>query len=163
VIIVYACFSGTHAGVIAAALHAGFLNPGRQPAWEELKKLPHFDAFEGGGGMRHIGYTPEGHAVYTAAVGHDGEAARRAIETFLAALDRDQREVLWIDVSHRVSFLWRAGAFCRRYPSLAWLGRLLLQFSLGRDYPVLVNLVKEARQQELHNVKSGSQNLYPGV
>ncbi|QGP93703.1 hypothetical protein MGLY_31250 [Neomoorella glycerini] len=155
-IIVYACFSGTHAAVIAAALHAGFLNPGQFPAWEELKKLPHFDAPEGEGGMRHIGHTPAGHALYTAAVGHDGEAARRAIETFLVALGRDQSEVLWLDVSPQVSFLWRVGAFCRRYSRLAWLGRLLLQWSLGRDYPVLVNLVKRARQQERNNVKSGT-------
>ncbi|WP_258359027.1 DUF3189 family protein [Moorella sulfitireducens (nom. illeg.)] len=152
-IIIYACFSGTHAAVIAAALHAGFLNPSQLPAWDELKKLPHFDCPEGKGGMRYIGHTLAGHAVYTAAVGHDGEAALLSVKTFLTALGREQREVLWLDVSRRVSFLWRAGAFCRRYPFLAWLGRLLLQGSLGRDYNVLVDLVKEACRQELNEVK----------
>jgi hypothetical protein len=156
VIIVYACFSGTHAAVIAAALHAGMLNPARIPSWEELKRLPCFDVPEGAGGLRRIGRTEAGRDLYTAAVGHDGEAARRAIETFLVALGRDQGEVLWIDVSHQVSFLWQVGAFCRRYSRLAWMGRLLLQWSLGRDYPVLVSLVKGARQQELNNVKSGT-------
>ncbi|CEP67696.1 Protein of unknown function DUF3189 [Moorella glycerini] len=157
-IIIYACFSGTHAAVIAAALHLNWLSTEQLPGWQQVKKLPHFDVPEGKGGLRYMGHTHAGHAVYTATVGHDGEAARRAVETFLVALGRNQGEVLWIDVSPQVSFLWRAGAFCRRYRRLAWLGRLLLQWSMGRDYSVLVNLVKKALQQELNTAtKTSSQ------
>lgn len=152
-IIIYACFSGTHAAVIAAAIHAGFLNTDQVPAWQQLKRLPHFAAPEGEGGLRYMGQTPAGHAIYTAAVGHDGQAAGRSVGTFLEALGRDRDEVLWIDVSHRVSLLWRAGAFCRRYLLLAWLGQLLLLRSLKKDYAVLVNLARGARQQEINNLK----------
>ncbi|MDN5345311.1 MAG: hypothetical protein PWQ18_1425 [Clostridia bacterium] len=141
-IIIYACFSGTHAAVIAAALHLALLTPDSTPSWQELKGLPYFDAPEGQGGLRYMGPTPAGQAIYTAAVGHDGKAARRAIMTFLAALGRDQGEVLWIDVSRRVSYLWRVGAFCRRYAGLTFLGHLLLRWSLKRDYPTLLSLVQ---------------------
>ncbi|MBC7325806.1 MAG: DUF3189 family protein, partial [Moorella sp. (in: Bacteria)] len=85
-IIIYACFSGTHAAVIAAALHSGWLHPDLLPSWDMIKRLPCFDAPQGEGGMQYLGRTAAGHALYTAAVGHDGLAARQAVETFLEAL-----------------------------------------------------------------------------
>ncbi len=90
-----------------------------------------------------MGRTPDGNAVYTAAAGHDGEAARRAVKTLLAALGREHNEVLWLDVTPRVSFLWRVGAFCRRYSFLARVGQWLLRWSLKRDFPVLVTIARE--------------------
>ncbi|MGI6285641.1 DUF3189 family protein [Neomoorella humiferrea] len=147
-IIIYACFSGTHAAVVAAALHAGRLSFHHLPDWKELKELPHFDTPEGQGGLRFFALTPSGHAVYTAAVGHDGETAKRAAATFLAAWDGEPERVLWIDVSGRVSFFWRIGAFCRRYNYLGWLGRLFLRWSLARDYHVIGDIVKKTKRQE---------------
>ncbi|OIQ08475.1 DUF3189 family protein [Neomoorella thermoacetica] len=145
--VIYACFSGTHAGVIAAALHLGWLTPAHLPDWRQLKKLPHFDAPEGQGGLRYLGRDSAGTSVYTAAVGHDGEAARRAVATFLRIMGREQGEIIWVDVSRRVSLLWRLGGFCRRYPHLAAPGRWLLCWSLRRDYSTMVALVKESRRQ----------------
>lgn len=165
-IIIYACFSGTHAAVIAAALHAGWLDADHLPSWDKIKSLPCFDTPEGEGGMYYLGRTPAGHTLYTTAVGHDGLAARQAVKTFLEALNRDPAEVLWIDVSRRVSFLWRVSAFCRRYRRLAWLGQLLMQRCLERDYSILAHLAREASQQELYSFNSDgpeiSQMANPG-
>lgn len=143
---IYACFSGTHAGVIAAALHLDLLTPANLPGWLQLKTLPHFDASEGRGGLRYLGCDSTGASVYTAAVGHDGEAARRAVATFLSIMGREQEEIVWVDVSRRVSLLWRLGGFCRRYPYMAAMGRRLLCGVLRRDYPTIVSLVNEARR-----------------
>jgi len=146
-VVIYACFSGTHAGVIAAALHLGWLSPKQLPGWQQLKRLPHFDAPEGKGGLRYLGRDSSGAAVYTAAVGHDGAAARRSVVTLLALLGREPGEVVWIDVSRRVSLLWRLGGFCRRYPFLATPGRWLLGWSLRRDYRILATMAAAARRQ----------------
>ncbi|MGI9862210.1 DUF3189 family protein [Moorella naiadis] len=144
-IVIYACFSGTHAGVVAAALHLGWLTPTQLPDWQQLKKLPHFDAPEGRGGLRYLGQDRTGTAVYTAAVGNDGAAARLAVASFLAIMGREQGEVVWLDVSRRVSLLWRAGGFCRRYRHLATPSRWLLCWSLRRDYRTLAGLVEEVQ------------------
>jgi len=141
-IIVYACFSGTHAAVIAGAMHLGLLKPESMPTWEELQKLPNFDATPGKGGLRFLGRTQAGYAVYSAEVGNDGQAAWCAVKTVLPALGYDVNEVLWIDVSGQISFLWRLGAILRWYSLLARLGHLLLRWSLRRDYWTLGCLVK---------------------
>lgn len=147
-IIIYACFSGTHAAVVAAALHTGRLSFHHRPNWQKLKKLPHFDTLEGEGGLRFFAFTPSGYAIYTAAVGHDGETAKKAAATFLAAWDGELGKVLWIDVSGRASFFWRIGALFRRNNYLSWLGRLFLNWSLARDYQVIGDIVKKAKRQE---------------
>lgn len=144
-IVIYACFSGTHAGVIAAALHLGWLTPAQLPDWRQLKKLPHFDAPEGRGGLRYLGRDRTGAAIYTAAVGNDGTAARLAVASFLAIMGREQGEVLWLDVSRHVSLLWRVGGFWRRYRHLATPGRWLLSWIMRREYHLLASLVEEAR------------------
>ncbi|BCV21485.1 DUF3189 family protein [Moorella sp. Hama-1] len=152
-IVVYACFNGTHAGVIAAALHLGWLTPAQLPDWRQLKKLPHFDAPEGRGGLRYLSRDRTGAAIYTAAVGNDGAAARLAVASFLAIMGREQGEVVWLDVSRHVSLSWRVGGFCRRYRHLATPGRWLLCWSLRRDYQTLAGLVEGVRRSMAGGLK----------
>lgn len=165
-IIIYACFSGTHASVVAGALHLGWLDPAFMPAWEDLQQLANFDVPQGRGGLRFLGCTGEGCAVYSAAVGNDEQAARCAVQTILPALGWNSNEVLWIDVSWQVSLLWRLGAFLQQYPYFFWLGCLLLRWSLRRDYWIIGSQVKEIikrlRNKHFSENTSPAQRLQPG-
>ncbi|NLW07901.1 MAG: DUF3189 family protein [Clostridia bacterium] len=147
-LVIYACFSGTHAAVVAALIHLGWLKPQVLPSWEELDKHPEFNTPTGRGGLRFLGRTGEGYAVYTAAIGNDGELVRRAVQSFLPLVGRKPTEVVWLDLSQQVSLLWRAGAFLQRYSALYWLGTLLLRYSLKKDYWRLVKVVGKVRANQ---------------
>ncbi|MDK2820250.1 MAG: hypothetical protein PWP31_215 [Clostridia bacterium] len=146
-IIVYACYSGIHAAVLAGALHLGWITSFSLSGWHSFKRLSYFDSSEGRSGLRYLGRTDKGNLIYTAAVGNDGGTAEKAVKSLLTILNRNPNDLLWVDVSREVSLLWRLGGCIKRSRLLEFLGRFLLQIGIWWDYPRIVKLVKNVYNQ----------------
>jgi hypothetical protein len=135
VVIVYTCFSGTLAALVAANLHLGKLSSAKYPAWQELLSLPYFNQRIKRGRLLFVGKDPCGHCVYVAAVGPYGRLVRQIVRSFLQIWGLPEQQVMLVDAGEKASSLLLLGCLLKAPKLIHW--------GLKKSYQRLCRLVEE--------------------
>lgn len=120
VVIVYTCFSGTLAALVAANIHMGKLSSAKCPAWQELLSLPYFNQRIRRGRLFFIGQDPCGHRVYIAAVGPYGKLVRQVVSSFLQIWGLPEETVMLVDAGEKASSLVLLGCLLKAPTLIHW-------------------------------------------
>lgn len=145
--IIYHDVDGTHAAVIAAAIHLNYLPIDRVPSKSEILNIPLFDQLEKKdiGRLIYHGNDPYKNSVYTLCRQQTSHLVVNAINTVFDMVDRDKKEVLCVDTSKVDNQLIRIGAGLSRKLGFISLGRPIVTYGTIKAYPEICALIKKTQ------------------
>jgi len=147
--IIYYCFAGAHASVVAAAIHCGLLPDKRVPAPAEFLALPHYDRTKPRliGSPYLFGRDEFGHRVYFMGFWNQREQITAAVQTMLAVAGVGERAFLFQDTFPLINFSTKVGGLLSKRYCLTGFGRRITIWGMQRQYPAFVAMVKEVKKR----------------
>lgn len=147
--IVYYCFAGAHASVVASAIHCGLLPADRVPAYAEFVALPHYDRTAPRliGSPYLMGRDERGHSVFFLGLWDQRLPLMNAVGTILAAAGVDERDYLFQDAFPLINFSTKIGGLLSKRYCLTTLGRRITVWGMQRQYPAFAAMVAEVKKK----------------
>lgn len=141
--IIYYCFAGAHASVVAAAIHCGRLPADRVPTYGEFVSLPYYDRTPPRliGSPYLMGRDEFGHQVYFMGLWDQRRSLVAAATTLLDAGGVSGRDYLLADAFPLINFSTKVGGLLSKRYSLTGLGRRITVWGMKRQYPCFVAMV----------------------
>lgn len=145
--IVYCCFSGNHASVVAGLIHLNQLPEDRKPTRNELLNCKGFncDANPPLGKPCLMGRDAAENEIYCLGLGKDPEICLQAI---CHILEQNANALEWkfIQACQKTNQFTRWGLFCSGKPGLKKIGRLLHILGIQHSYFQLVQQVRQVKE-----------------
>ncbi len=147
--IIYYCFAGAHASVVASAIHCGLLPVDRIPAYGEFVALPYYDRTAPRliGSPYLMGRDARGHNVYFLGLRDQRLPLISAVSTLLAAGGIDERDYLFQDAFPLINFSTKIGGLLSKRYCLTTVGRRITVWGMQRQYPAFVALVAAVKSK----------------
>ena len=147
--IIYYCFAGAHASVVAAAIHCGRLPAERVPTSEEFARLPYYDRTppELVGRPYFMGPDEFGNSIYFIGFWSQRRQLADALTTFLASGGIPRSEYILQDAFPLINFSTKLGGLLSKRYRLTGFGRRITIWGLQRQYPQFVALVTDLKQR----------------
>lgn len=145
--IIYYCFAGAHASVVASALHCNLLPAHRIPTYEELLSIPFYDRTppELIGMPYFMGVDEQQNEIYFMGMWSDRGNISASILTVLELSGISKEEYLLQDAFPLINFSTKLGGLMSKRYSLTRLGRSITVWGIQRQYPAFVRLVNEVK------------------
>ena len=145
--IIYHCFGGTHASVLAAAVHTGRLAPDRVPAPDDLLSLPLYDKQDGKDYGRIVPYGRDARGNEIFVLGRRSYAQAPAmVFRGLAEAFGLAEPFTAVDTATTLNWPMKVGGYLSRGLKLQGIGRLIVTWGSRRAYPKVVALVAQVRE-----------------
>ncbi len=147
--IIYYCFAGAHASVVASAIHCGLLPADRVPAYSEFVALPHYDRTAPRliGSPYLMGQDEYGHSVYFLGLWDQRQPLMAAAQTLLATAGVDEQARLFQDAFPLINFSTKIGGLLSKRYRLTNLGRRMTVWGMQRQYPAFVAMVADVKRK----------------
>lgn len=145
--IIYYCFAGAHASVVASAIHCGLLPADRVPGYSEFVALPYYDRTAPRliGCPYFMGRDEFGHSVYFLGLRDQRLPLMAAVGTLLATAGVSEETYLFQDTFPLINFSTKLGGLLSKRYSLTAFGRRITVWGIRRRYPVFVDMVAEVK------------------
>ena len=145
--IIYYCFAGAHASVVASAIHCGFLSTDRIPEAKEFLAVDYYDSTlpELIGRPYFMGRDKEGHHVYFMGMWSQRADITSTIQTVLALGGWKQEDYILQDAFPLINFSIKFGGLLSKRWRFTKLGRSLTIWGMRRQYPAFVKMVEEVQ------------------
>ncbi len=147
--IIYYCFAGAHASVVASAIHCGLLPEDRVPSYDEFAALPYYDRTAPRliGSPYLMGRDERGHDVYFLGLWDQRLPLIDAVATLLAAGGVDGRAFFFQDAFPLINFSTKIGGLLSKRYCLTTIGRRITVWGMQRQYPAFVAMVAEVKKK----------------
>ncbi len=147
--IVYYCFAGAHASVVASAIHCGLLPNDRVPGYDEFVALPYYDRTPPRliGSPYLMGRDEFGHSVYFLGLRDQRLPVMAAVDALLASAGVRESDRLFQDAFPLINFSTKIGGLLSKRYSLTGLGRRITVWGMRRQYPAFVALVAGVKKR----------------
>lgn len=147
--IIYYCFAGAHASVVASAIHCGLLPADRVPAYSEFVALPYYDRTAPRliGSPYLMGQDEYGHSVYFLGLWDQRQPLMAAVGALLATAGVDEQARLFQDAFPLINFSTKIGGLLSKRYRLTNLGRRITVWGMQRQYPAFVEMVADVKNR----------------
>jgi hypothetical protein len=147
--IVYYCFAGAHASVVASAIHCGLLPADRVPAYGEFVALPHYDRTAPRliGSPYLMGRDEFGHNVFFLGLRDQRLPLMDAVGTLLATAGVSENAFLFQDAFPLINFSTKIGGLLSKRYCLTSFGRRITVWGMQRQYPAFVAMVAAVKDR----------------
>lgn len=147
--IIYYCFAGAHASVVASAIHCGLLPADRVPAYNEFVALPYYDRTAPRliGSPYLMGRDEYGHSVYFLGLWDQRRPLMAAVGTLLATAGVDEQDRFFQDAFPLINFSTKIGGLLSKRYRLTNLGRRMTVWGMQRQYPAFVSMVADVKSR----------------
>lgn len=141
--IIYYCFAGAHASVVAAAIHCRRLPADRVPSYDEFIALPQYDRTPPRliGSPYLMGEDENGHSVYFIGLRDQRTPLVVSATALLTAAGVADDAYLFADAFPLINFSTKLGGLLSKRYSLTGFGRRITVWGMRRQYPSFVALV----------------------
>lgn len=148
-IIIYYCFAGAHASVVASAIHCGMLPENRVPSKNEFLAVPYYDATKPDmiGQLYFMGCDTSGNQVYFMGMRNQRRQVLSILQQILELGGRLPDSYIFQDAFPLINFSTKCGGLLSKRWHLSTIGRSLTIWGIQRQYPQFVKLVNDVRQQ----------------
>ncbi len=145
--IIYYCFAGAHASVVAAAIHCGLLPCGRVPAYKEFAALPYYDRTrpELIGTPYLMGRDEKGHEVYFMGLWNQRDQLVAAACELLAGAGVAPAAFHFQNAFPLINFSTKVGGLLSKRYRLTAVGRRITVWGIQRQYPSFVAMVQDVK------------------
>ncbi len=145
--LIFHCFTGSYASVVAAAVYLGMLPADRMPDDRELGRLPYFDQVppRDYGDWLYMGEDAAGNEVFVLARKNLAVVTLRVLAGIARVFGIPPTDLRFIDASGRRSVLLDVGGFLSVRLGLRSLGRPLVLRAIRQDYARLSALAQGFR------------------
>ncbi|WP_312421734.1 DUF3189 family protein [Anaerospora hongkongensis] len=147
--IVYYCFAGAHASVVASAIHCGMLPIDRIPTAQEFLSIPFYDRtppqFIGKPYL--MGCDEKKHQVYFMGMWNQREKITSTIQSLLDIAGCQQSSFILQDAFPLINFSTKCGGLLSKRYSFTRVGRSLTIWGMQRQYPEFVKLVHSVKNR----------------
>lgn len=145
--IIYYCFAGAHASVVAAAIHCGLLPSGRIPEPEEFSALRYYDKTppDNIGQPYFMGDDEAGNHVYFMGMRNQRENITAVIKSMLLLSGWQEDEYILQDAFPLINFSTKFGGLLSKRWYVTNLGRSLTIWGMRRQYPMFVTMVAQVK------------------
>lgn len=147
--IIYYCFAGAHASVVAAAIHCGLLPQERIPTYQEFAALPYYDRTrpEYIGTPYLMGRDERGHQVYFIGLWSERERLVAAARALLTGAGVEPAAYCFQDAFCLLNFSTKFGGLLSKRYRLTGLGRRITVWGIQRRYLTFVALVNDVKKR----------------
>lgn len=147
--IVYYCFAGAHASVVASAIHCGLLPTTRIPAAEEFLALSYYDRTNPAliGHPYFMGRDEIGNNIYFMGLWNQRDKLTEVIQTFLALGGKKPQDYILQDAFPLITFSTKCGGLLSKKLSITDFGRSLTIWGVRRRYGEFVRLVEQVKDR----------------
>ncbi|MDR7865363.1 MAG: DUF3189 family protein [Sporomusaceae bacterium] len=147
--IIYYCFAGAHASVVASAIHCGLLPADRVPAYGEFVALPYYDRTAPRliGSPYLMGQDEYGHSVYFLGLWDQRQPLMAAAQALLATAGVDEQDRLFQDAFPLINFSTKLGGLLSKRYRLTNIGRRMTVWGMQRQYPAFVAMVADVKNR----------------
>ncbi|MBP2649844.1 MAG: hypothetical protein H6Q74_669 [Firmicutes bacterium] len=147
--IIYYCFAGAHASVVASAIHCGLLPRERVPSRQEFLAVPYYDRTlpELVGQPYFMGLDECGNKVYFMGMWSQRLKIITALGEFLDTAGVKQNQYFFQDAFPLINFSTKLGGLLSKRCHFTEMGRSITVWGIKRRYPCFVELVKKVKQQ----------------
>lgn len=147
--IIYYCFAGAHASVVASAIHCGILPSDRIPDEGEFISINYYDQTspEKIGQPYFMGVDENNNNVYFMGMWNQREVLTTTLRTVLAIHGYQQNDYILQDAFPLISFSTKFGGLLSKKWRLTQLGRKLTIWGMRRQYPKFVQLVQDVKMR----------------
>jgi hypothetical protein len=148
-IIIYYCFAGAHASVVAAAIHSGLLPVHRLPSYSELTALPYYDRTDPGqvGAPYFMGSDEQGNSIFFIGLWNQRQNLTASIQSLLDAAGVERNSYLLQDAFPLINFSTKLGGLLSKRYRLTSLGRKITVWGMRRQYWRFVDLVARVKDE----------------
>lgn len=142
-VIVYYCFAGAHASVVASAIHCGFLPSDRIPNCEEIIKAPYFDNANPNyiGIPSLMGIDERGNKIYFMGMYNQRAEISFLINEIMYIEKINRNEYLFQDTFPIIGLTTKLGGLLSKKCGVTKLGRLLSAWGIKKKYLDFLNVV----------------------
>lgn len=155
-IVIYYCFAGAHASVVASAIHCGLLPGDRVPQNAEIAKLRYYDFAppEKVGRLYYMGDDEYGNHIYFMGMWSRRAQVSAAIKGLLDAAGIAKGAYFLQDAFPLINFSTKLGGLLSKRCRLTGIGRTITIWGIKRRYSEFLSLVD--------NVKHRLRDDFPG-
>jgi hypothetical protein len=145
--IIYYCFAGAHASVVASAIHCRLLPSDRVPTYDELVALPHYDKTQPAliGRLYDIGLDEYGNSVYCMGMWNQRDNLKQVLASILQLAEVQPQEYLFQDAFPLITFSTKLGGALSKRMKFITLGRRMSVWGIQRRYFDFVQLVAQVK------------------
>ncbi len=142
-VIVYYCFAGAHASVVASAIHCGILPSTRVPNCEEIIKIPYYDSADPDhiGIPSLMGIDERGNKVYFMGMYNQRSEISFLIKEIIRIEEINQNDFIFQDTFPIIGLATKVGGLLSKRFGITMQGRLLSAWGIKRKYYDFLNLV----------------------
>ncbi|MDT8901201.1 DUF3189 family protein [Anaeroselena agilis] len=147
--IVYYCFAGAHASVVASAIHCGLLPVEHVPTYDEFVALPYYDRTAPRliGSPYLMGRDEYGHNVYFLGLWDQRLPIMAAVGALLATASIDEQDYFFQDAFPLINFSTKIGGLLSKRYCLTSIGRRITVWGMQRQYPAFVSMVADVKSK----------------
>ncbi len=147
--IIYYCFAGAHASVVAAAIHCGLLPAARIPAAEEFLALCYYDKTKPAliGHPYFMGRDEGGNDIYFIGFWNQRDKLTEVIQSFLTLGGRKTEEYILQDAFPLITFATKCGGLLSKRLAITDFGRSLTIWGMRRQYGEFVRMVEQVKDR----------------
>lgn len=147
--IIYYCFAGAHASVVAAGIHCGLLPADKIPSYDQFLALPYYDRTAPRliGTPYFMGMDEYGHRVFFMGMWNQRIVLSGAIRQLLTISGIQDREYILQDAFPLITFSTKFGGALSKRFCLTYLGRRLSVWGIQRRYGEFIDLVKGVKSR----------------
>ena len=147
--VIYYCFAGAHASVVAAAIHCGQLPSERIPTCGEFTRLPYYDRTppELVGQPYFMGPDEFGNSIYFMGFWSQRQKLADVLTSFLEVGGISRAEYILQDAFPLINFSTKLGGLLSKRYRLTGFGRRITIWGMQRQYPQFVSLVTEVKRR----------------
>ncbi|HAK72902.1 MAG TPA: hypothetical protein DCP36_03685 [Sporomusaceae bacterium] len=147
--IVYYCFAGAHASVVASAIHCGILPSDRVPTSAEFISMPYYDRTSPAliGRPYLMGCDEKNNSVYFMGMWNQREKITCTIQSLLKIAGLQDSSFILQDAFPLINFSTKCGGLLSKRSSFTKVGRSLTIWGMQRQYPEFVKLVNSVKNR----------------
>lgn len=147
--IVYYCFAGAHASVVASAIHCGLLPTDRTPSADEFLNIPFYDRTLPTliGRPYLMGCDERQNNVYFMGMWNQREKITSTIQCLLNIAGWKESTYILQDAFPLINFSTKFGGLLSKRYSFTQLGRSMTIWGMQRQYPAFVKLVYNVKNR----------------
>ncbi|VBB06166.1 Hypothetical protein LUCI_1382 [Lucifera butyrica] len=147
--IIYCCFAGAHASVVASAIHCGLLPAGCIPTRDHILAVPYYDRTEPEliGKVYFMGMDDKENQIYFAGMKNERARMMAAIMLLLDAAGICRQTYILQDTFPLINFSTKFGGLLSKRIYLTRLGRILSVWGIQRQYEQFVKLVDNVKRR----------------
>jgi hypothetical protein len=148
-IIIYYCFAGAHASVVAAAIHCGLLPVQRLPTYSEFNALPYYDRTDPNqvGAPYFMGTDENGSKIYFMGLWSQRQSIKASMQLLLDAAGVERSQYLFQDAFPLINFSTKLGGLLSKRYRLTTLGRKITVWGMRRQYWRFVEMVTQVKNK----------------